>query len=107
MSGNQFLRIRFSACLFSSVLVLWAFVGTIDGPVVRLESNVGHLIYQTPKIQSAEQAELSSPLRNEIVRKDPPPLHPSFLLFDLKQDLRRWPNVANDISRSPPFLPAI
>ena len=104
MSGNQFLRIKFSACLFSSVLVLWAFVGTIDGPVVWLESNVGHLLYQTPKIPSAEQAELSSPLQNEIVRKDPPPLHPSFLLFDFKQNLRRWPNVAGDISRSPPFL---
>jgi hypothetical protein len=28
----------------------------------------------------------------------------SFLLFDFKQNLRQWPNVAADISRSPPFL---
>jgi hypothetical protein len=86
--------------------VLWAFVGTIDGPAVRLESNAGHLFYQTPRIPSAEQAKLSTPLRNEIVRKDPSPVHPSFLLFDFKQDLRRWPNVAGDINRSPPFLRA-
>jgi hypothetical protein len=26
----------------------------------------------------------------------------SFLLFDFKQNLRQWPNVAGDISRSPP-----
>ena len=27
----------------------------------------------------------------------------SFLLFDFKQNLRQWPNVSGDISRSPPF----
>jgi hypothetical protein len=31
----------------------------------------------------------------------------SFLLFDFKQNLRRWPNVAGDISRSPPFFLAV
>ena len=31
-------------------------------------------------------------------------VHPNFLLFDFKQNLRHWPNVAGDISRSPPAL---
>jgi hypothetical protein len=33
----------------------------------------------------------------------PPFLHPAFLLFDFKQNLRHWPVLAGDISRSPPF----
>jgi hypothetical protein len=37
-------------------------------------------------------------------RDDSLVVHASFLLFDFKQNLRRWPNVAGDISRSPPFL---
>jgi hypothetical protein len=31
-------------------------------------------------------------------------VHPNFLLFDFKQNLRHWPNVVGDISRSPPAL---
>ena len=31
-------------------------------------------------------------------------VHQTFLLFDFKQNLRHWPNVAGDISRSPPAL---
>jgi len=106
MSGTPSLRVRLPVCLFSSVLILWAFVGTIDGPVVRLGSNIGHLIYQTPKVLNSEYAGLPGPSWSEIVHLDPLPLHPSFFLFDFKQDLRRWPNVAGDISRSPPFLSA-
>jgi hypothetical protein len=37
-------------------------------------------------------------------RDDSLVVHASFLLFDFKQNLRQWPNVAGDISRSPPFL---
>ena len=44
---------------------------------------------------------------SEEFEQEPPPVHASFLLFDFKQNLRRWPNVAGDISRSPPFLYAI
>jgi hypothetical protein len=32
----------------------------------------------------------------------------SFLLrFDLKQNLRSWPVLSNDLERSPPFLPVL
>jgi hypothetical protein len=31
----------------------------------------------------------------------------SFLLFDFKQNLRHWPVLAGDISRSPPFFAAL
>lgn len=36
-----------------------------------------------------------------------PFVHASFLLFDFKQNLRRWPVLAGDISRSPPFFAAL
>src|SRR5262249_18040571 len=31
-------------------------------------------------------------------------VHPDFLLFDFKQNLRHWPVLAGNISRSPPDL---
>ena len=36
-----------------------------------------------------------------------PFVHASFLRFDFKQNLRRWPVLAGDISRSPPFFAAL
>jgi hypothetical protein len=38
-----------------------------------------------------------------IFPEAPQRVHASFLLFDFKQNLRRWPNLAGDISRSPPL----
>jgi hypothetical protein len=32
-----------------------------------------------------------------------PKINPSLLRIDLKQNLRVWPNVASDLTRSPPF----
>ena len=75
------------------------------GPVVKLESQARHLVYQAPRVIDPEYAEVPGSLWSQVLHKDPPPIHPSFLLFDFKY-LRRWPNVAGDISRSPPFLPA-
>jgi hypothetical protein len=42
------------------------------------------------------------------VLADAQPIIPaSFLLFDFKQNLRHWPVLAGDISRSPPFFAAL
>jgi hypothetical protein len=38
------------------------------------------------------------------VQHDRPVIHASFLLFDFKQNLRHWPVLAGDITRSPPVL---
>jgi hypothetical protein len=106
MFANQhrFGRENSATCVVSLLIFLWAFLGTIDGPMVKLEANSGHLLYQLPKIvKAAEHAGAPGALWTDTFHKDPPPLHPSFLLFDFKQNLRRWPNVAGDISRSPPF----
>jgi hypothetical protein len=32
-----------------------------------------------------------------------PKIHPSLLRIDFKQNLLVWPNIANDLTRSPPF----
>ena len=79
-------------------------MGTIDGPLVPLDSVSGHLIYQTRKVVAAHHTELIQPLLENIILEDPPAPHPFFILFDFKQNLRRWPNVSRDISRSPPYL---
>jgi hypothetical protein len=36
-----------------------------------------------------------------------PFVHASFLRFDFKQNLRHWPLLVGDISRSPPFFAAL
>jgi hypothetical protein len=82
-----------------SVIFLWTFIGTIDGPSVTVGS--GYIIYRTLNVLD-RGGEQPTPFWTRIFSEEPRPVHASFLLFDFKQNLRRWPNVAGDISRSPP-----
>ena len=86
---------------------LCAFVVTIDGPSVQFGSKSGYDVYKIPKLVDGEQSAQPAPLWIGVYPENPQPVHASFLLFDFKQNLRRWPNVAGDISRSPPFFPAV
>ena len=88
-------------------IFLWAFLGTIDGPSVTFGSYSGYLVYRMPKVVDGEHGTQPSPFWIGAFPDEPPPVHASFLLFDFKQNLRRWPNVAGDISRSPPFFSAV
>jgi len=92
------------ACAVCLVLFLWAFLGTIDGPVAKLEAKSGHLLSQGANAVKTGDAIFLAPIRSEHFRQDPPPVHPSFLEFDFKQNLSRWPNISGDISRSPPSI---
>ena len=98
---------RTVAYLLLLLTFLWAFVGTIDGPSVQFGSKSGYDVDKLPKLVNGEHKVQPCPLWIGVFLKDPPPVHASFLLFDFKQNLRRWPNVAGDISRSPPFFPAV
>jgi len=86
---------------------LWAFLGTIDGPAVNFGIVAGSVVCKTPKVLDWEHCVQPGPVCIGVFPEEPPPVHASFLLFDFKQNLRRWPNLAGDISRSPPFFPAI
>ena len=83
---------------------LWTFVGTIDVPAVNVGIAAGSVVCKTPL--NWEHGSQPGPFCIGVP-EDPPPLHVSFPLFDFKQNLRRWPNVAGDISRSPPSFLAI
>ena len=87
--------------------LLWAFLGTIDGPTVNVGSTAGSVVYKTTKVLDWEHDDQPEPFWFREFEQEPQPVHASFLLFDFKQNLRRWPNVAGDISRSPPFRYAI
>ena len=86
---------------------LWAFVGTIDGPSVQFESKSSYDVYKLPKLVDREHSVQPWLLWIGAFPENSLPVHASFLLFDFKQNLRRWPNVAGDISRSPPFCSAV
>ena len=86
---------------------LWTFIGTIDGPSVQFGSKSGYDVCKVTKLVDGERSAQAWPLTIGVFPENPPPVHASFLLFDFKQNLRRWPNVAGDISRSPPFVLAV
>jgi hypothetical protein len=66
--------------------------------------DAGSVVYKTPKTLDRACGVQPESLWIGMFPAGPPAVHASFLLFDFKQDLRRWPNVAGDISRSPPFF---
>ena len=90
-----------------SIIFLWTFLGTIDGPAVNLGIAAGSIVCKTPQVLDSERGVLAGPLSIGVFPQEPPPVHASFLLFDFKQNLRQWPNVSGDISRSPPSFLAI
>jgi hypothetical protein len=98
---------RTVAYLLLLLTFLWVFLGTIDGPAVNFGVAAGLVVYKATKVLDWEHGVQPGPLWFEVCPDEPPPVHASFLLFDFKQNLRRWPNVAGDISRSPPFYLAI
>jgi hypothetical protein len=98
---------RTVAYLLLLLTFLWAFLGTIDGPAVNFGIAAGSVVCKTPKALDCEHGVKPGPLWIGVFPEEPPQVHASFLLFDFKQNLRRWPNVAGDISRSPPFFLAI
>ena len=104
---NQCPLSRMATYILLSLIFLWAFVGTIDEPSVQFGSNSGYVVGKMPKLVDGEHSAQSGPLWIGVFPEEPPPVHASFLLFDFKQNLRRWPNVAGDISRSPPFFLAL
>ena len=88
---------------FVSLLLAWVFVGTIDGPVVNFHIDSGPSLFKTLKLPNSERAIPIALQWIGVTIGEPPPIDVSFLLFDFKQNLRHWPNVSGDISRSPPF----
>jgi hypothetical protein len=94
------------AFLLLSAAFLWAFLGTIDGPGMNFGIGASSLVYKTSRVLDGDRGVQPGPFAVGPFPEEPLPVHASFLLFDFKQNLRRWPNVAGDISRSPPFFPA-
>jgi hypothetical protein len=92
-----------AASVILIVACVWIFVASMDGPSVRFGSRSGSDIYKTAKLTDAGYSEQAWTLWVGVFSQPPLPVHASFLFFDFKQNLRRWPNVAGDISRSPPY----
>lgn len=101
LRGKQ-LSLRRVAYLGFLIALGWVFLGTIDGPV-NFGGSATTAVY---KVSNASEWDQHRQLELDTVvfAEEPSRVHASFLLFDIKQNLRRWPNVAGDISRSPPFF---
>src|SRR5262245_29028314 len=89
---------------FVSLLLAWVFVGTIDGPVINLQIDSGPALVKALKLPNPERAIHSELQWVGLTLGKSPPINASFLLLDFKQNLRHWPNVFGNISRSPPLL---
>ena len=84
---------------------LLAFLGTIDGPMASLASN-GTAIVNSKAIEFLgwKHGTQVEPAVIGVLQDTPAVPSASFLLFDYKQNLRLWPVLAGDISRSPPLF---
>ena len=94
---------RTVANLFLSLTFVWVFLGTIDGPTMNVGVDAGSVVYITAKSLDRVHVTQLDSLWIGMFPETPQRVHASFLLFDFKQNLRRWPNLAGDISRSPPL----
>ncbi len=83
------------------IALAWVFLGTIDGPV-NFGGCAATAVYKVSNVSDWDQLRQLE-LDRLLFAEEPSRIHASFLLFDIKQNLRRWPNVAGDISRSPPL----
>ena len=92
-----------SASVILLLAFVWVFLGTIDGPAVNLGIDAGSVVYKNAKALDQQAGAEPRLVSIGAYPQEPPRVHASFLLFDFKQNLRRWPNIAGDISRSPPF----
>jgi hypothetical protein len=102
---NQMKRI---ASVLAVVLLALTFPPVVESIQVGFRSETASLFsgkaWQFSNLGKADRIGLkliAAPRDDSLV------VHAFFLLFDFKQNLRRWPNVAGDISRSPPFLRSI
>ena len=105
--NNDRTRRRIFAVGYSLLLLtlLWAFLSTADGPVVNFSSNAGTIGYsQTPRFHAREYGGQPEVALIGILQDDPPVVHASFHSFDFKQNLRLWPVLSDNLSRSPPRL---
>jgi hypothetical protein len=82
--------------------LIWAFLVTIDAPAMKLGMDAGSVVYKVPKTLDRVNIVQSESLWTGRFAEEPKLVPLAFVLFDFKQNLRRWPNVAGDISRSPP-----
>jgi hypothetical protein len=89
-------------------LLAITFLRAVDSPVSVLGSPAVSLVSTKANRLPGLGHDNQPPLTLVRVVWDVPPIvHAPFLLFDFKQNLRRWPVLAGDISRSPPSLLAL
>jgi hypothetical protein len=90
-----------------AVFVLVGFVVTIDGSVSSFGSKGTAIITTRANgILALENGMEREPAISSMPQNEPTAPPASFLLFDYKQNLRLWPVLAGDISRSPPVFGA-
>lgn len=81
----------------------YAIENSLSGAVFDAVSPAGSKSWRMVESASYEQLGLAF---LGVLADVAPFVHASFLLFDFKQNLRHWPVLAGDISRSPPFFAA-
>ncbi|HEY7317386.1 MAG TPA: hypothetical protein VIE89_07405 [Candidatus Binatia bacterium] len=99
--------LRIVAHGFWVLVFLMTFTIAVDGPAANFAS------HRPPIVQSkatgflgGEYGAAREPLAIWVLQNEPVAPPAFFLLFDCKQNLRLWPVLAGDISRSPPPLVA-
>jgi hypothetical protein len=87
-----------------TLLALIFFGATIESQESSFPfKTVSLVINKAHQLTASERLHYAPFLLIHDVQDVPLIVHASCLLFDFKQNLRRWPVLAGDITRSPPF----
>jgi hypothetical protein len=96
-------RLR-GACAVSCALLALIFLRAIESQEFSFPfKTVSLVINKAHQLTASERIHQAPLLLIHKAQDVPSIVHASFLLFDFKQNLRRWPVLAGDITRSPPF----
>jgi hypothetical protein len=97
-------RLR-AACAVSCALLALIFFRAIESQESSFPFKTVSLVVinKAHQLTASERSHHAPFLLIQNAQVVPPIIYASFLLFDFKQNLRRWPVLGGDIARSPPF----
>ena len=90
---------------FLALVFFMTFTVAVDGPAANFGLRRPAIVHsKATGFLSGEYGVAREPLVIRVLQNEPTAPAAFFLLFDHKQNLRLWPVLTGDISRSPPRL---
>ncbi len=100
---REFRPIGIMLCVALLLSLYFVYLGSGNGFAANFGSNDRTVICNSPKTVGPERGGLAEPILIGNILQRQPVIPARFVAFDFKQNLRQWPVLSGDISRSPPL----